>query len=187
MSRAYSNHFNSNATPGVATGLTDTIALDTGRRIGAGEGHARRRTKVARVQVPTAGMTSGDELRLMQFKSGDRVFSILVTAAGDSTTYAADLGLYKSGARHDGAVIDADLFGSALAMASGVARVDEFTQATTLGNADRGKTLWELAAIGAAAYTSDPLEDWDLVLTSTATGTAAVEDIVVEVEYTSGD
>lgn len=186
MARAYSDHFNSNATPGVAT-LTGTLAFDSQRRAPAGLGHSRLRMKTARATVGTSGMTSGDELRLMSFHSSDRIRAIFVTATGGSTTYAADLGLYKSALEHDGAVIDADLFASALALAGGIARVDEFTESTTLANIDRMKELWQLADIGGGTYTSDPDETWDLVLTSTATGTTAVEVLMVEVEYTSRD
>ncbi len=187
MSRAYSDHFNSNTIPGVAAALTDLLPLDKQRRIGAGVGHARLRKKVARAVVPTAGMTDNDELRLMQFKSGDRIFDIRATGLTESATYAADLGLYKSGLNHDGAAIDEDLFATALAFGGGaLGRTEAFTEGE-LANIHRGRPLWYLANVGAGTYTKDPMEDWDLVLTSTATGVTASETMMIEVEYTSGD
>ena len=83
-------------------------------------------------------------------------------------------------------MIDDDLFASALDVTSAIARTESFKEATTLGDTDRGKTLWELAAIGAASYTADPMEDWDLVGT-TDTGTNAALKLSVEIVYTSGD
>lgn len=187
MSRAYSDHFNSNTTPGVATGLTDTLAYDSQRRISAGLGHAVGRIKIARASVPTAGMTSGDELRMMRFKSGDRIWRLYWASDGGSTTYAANLGLYLAGLNGTGAVVDADLFGSALALATGAALTECFTESGVLTDEDRGKTCWELAAIGAGSDTVDPMVWYDLVLTSTATGTGAVNETLLIAEYTSGD
>lgn len=185
MSRSYSDHFNAT---GIATSLTDTdpntFALQT---LSAGLSHARLRTKIARATVGTAGMTSGDELRMFRMKSSDRLYRLSYSSDGGATTYAANLGLYLTGTSGDGAVVDADLFASALAAASGAALTDVFAESAVLTDEDRGKTLWALAAIGAASYTSDPQIEFDFVFTSTATGTGAVNELLLVAEYTSGD
>lgn len=123
MSRAYGDHFNSNSVPGVAA-LAGTLPYDSGRYPSAGIGHARARVKIARATVGTAGMTSGDELRMMRFRSSDRLWKLSWASAGDSTTYAADLGLYLAGTDGTGAVVDADLFDAAATIASGSALTD---------------------------------------------------------------
>ena len=184
MSRAYSDHFDPT---GAVSALSGTTTFDKTLKVSAGIAHARERVKIAHATVGTAGMTSGDELRLMRFKSTDRIIKLYYASAGASTTYAANLGLYLPGTAGDGAVVDADLFGNALALASGAALTEAFAESTVLADEDRGKTLWELAAVGAATYTEDPKTDFDLVLTSTATGTGAPEVLVVIAEYTSGD
>jgi hypothetical protein len=132
-------------------------------------------------------MTSGDELRMMRFNSGDRIWKLSWASAGTSTTYAANLGLYLAGSAGDGAVVDADLYASALALATGAGLTETFVESGVLTDEDRGKTLWEQAAIGAGSDTEDPFVEYDLVLTSTATGTGAVEEVLVIAEYTSGD
>lgn len=177
----FSDHFGT----GVATSLAGEIAYDSQKRISAGLGHARLRRKRASITVGTAAGI-GEGLRMMQFKSGDRIYNCVLTATG-GTAGAADIGVYKSGFAHDGVVIDADLFGSAVTIAGGVARVDQFTESAILANIDRGKPLWTLADIGAGTYTVDPMEDWDIVLTITTAITVSLITLNLEVEYTAGD
>ena len=182
MATQWSDHFAA-AQPG--------LTRDSERRAGAGIGHGRVRYKRANVTLDLApdDFAIGDVARLMTFKSSDRLFELFVSADGASTALTADLGLYQAGVSgaHDGAVIDADLFASALALNGAVARVDEFEEATTLTEFHRGLTLWEIAAIGEAAYTVDPFLDFDLAFTCTADILTADENVVVEAFYTSGD
>lgn len=180
MARAYSNHFHST---GISV-LAGTTTYDPQLKIPAGIGGARLKVKTARATVGTAGMTSGDELRMMRMKSSDRILRISWASDGGSTTYAADVGLYLAGSNGDGAVVDADLFASALALASGGALTEFFAESTVLTDEDRGLMLWQLADIGAATLTADPKVEYDIVLTSTATGTTAVEEVLLLVEYT---
>ncbi len=105
---------------------------------------------------------------------------------GATTTF--HVGLYKKGDADDGAVIDVDLFGSTIDWSGAIARTDYFTEAGTLDNWDRGKTLWELAAIGAASYTSDPRETWTIAATTTQDidATAGAVEMLVEALYVAG-
>ena len=183
MSRAYSEFFTSDT----VSALTSTTALESGYLAPAGISGARKKQKIIHGFVGTAGMTSGDELRLCSFHSSVRVTSIKVASDGGSTTYAADLGLYLAGTDHTGAVIDDDLYSTtALAMATGFALTEEIV-AGALTDEDIGKPLWAQAAVGAASYTSDPDLMFDLVLTSTATGTGAINEYLVIVEYVEND
>lgn len=184
MPSIFSDHF---ATTGIAASLAAEIDYDSQKRISAGKGGARLRRKTMRCVTGTAAGI-GDQIRMGQFKSSDRIFNMVTTTLGGSAG-AGDFGLYKSGNAHDGAVLDVDLFASAFTLSGTVARVDTvFTEATTLVNTDRGKSLWELVTIGAAfTYTSDPMEDWDLVITVTTAITVSLMTIQVEVDYTAGD
>ena len=176
MATYFSDHFSSDG--------SNKSTADMQIRASAGISHGRLRYKKA--SIDSVDTANGEQIRLAQFKSSDRIIEIYVTGDGTPSAGNMDLGLYKSGAAHDGAVIDDDLFASALDVTSAIARTESFKEATTLGDTDRGKTLWELAAIGAASYTADPMEDWDLVGT-TDTGTNAALKLSVEIVYTSGD
>ncbi len=180
MSDQFSDHFTSAAQP--------QAAFNTQFRPSAGISHGRMRKKVAAITLDLLPVfTTNDVARLMQFKSSDRIFEILVTSGGASTVVTVGLGLHETGNAHDGAVVDLDLFASALAVNGVIARVDQFTESGTLDNFDRGKTLWELAALGAATYTEDPFLDFDLTMTAGAATTTADEPLLIEVLYTAGD
>ncbi len=176
-----SDHFTAATQPVALT------AINTQFRPSAGISHGRMRKKIARVTLDLLPVfTTNDIARLMQFKSSDRIFEILLTSGGDSTVLTTDLGIYESGNNHDGAVVEVDIFGADLVVNGVLARADQFTVGA-LDNFDRGLTLWELAAIGAATFTEDPFLDFDLALTATAATTTDDEPIVCEVLYTSGD
>lgn len=184
MATYFSNHFGTGTALTLAGTEPATLARDF--KIGAGVGGARERYKRASMIIGTAAQI-GDVLRMVKFKSGDRVKEIMLSSSGGSAGIA-DCGIYKSGRSHDGVVLDADLFASAQALTGTIARVDIFKESTTLKDIDRGKTLWELVTIGAAfTYTADPMEDWDLCLTMTAAMTTTLCTINLEVSYTSGD
>lgn len=176
MARFYSDHFS-------ADGSNKTTA-DNQVRVSAGLSHGRVRYK--RAIVSAMDSANADEVRFAQFKSSDRIVELYLSGDGGGSAGTINLGLYKSGTDHDGAVIDMDLFASDIDTTGVIARVDQFKEAGTLTDRDRGKTLWELATIGAASYTSDPMEDWDLTGLMDAGSDAALE-LVLEVYYTSGD
>ncbi len=188
MASIFSDHFNSSGTVGPGEGaLTEELALDTGRKIEVGLGGARLRYKKGKVTCGTiAGI--GDEIRMVQMRSSDRIHSILFSSDGGSTAGDADLGLYKVGSiDHDGAVIDDDLW-STTAEATDTAhdRVEVF-EGGALDTEDVGKALWQLADVGGGTYSVDPFEDWDIVFTVTAAFTVAVSTLQIEVFYTAGD
>ena len=158
--------------------------LDSQKRAPAGVSHGRKR--YARAEVLTTATlttdTAASQIRLKQFKSGDRIHKITVHNTADGGSGAVNMGIWKSGTAHDGAVVDADIFLAAQAVsgASAAGGIEGFTDGA-LDDFDRGKTLWELNG-----DTSDPMEDWDVVITATAT-VATAQNYVGEFEYTSGD
>jgi hypothetical protein len=175
MSTYYSDHFSSD---GAAV-----TTLDDQKRASAGISHGRIRYKAARFSGAAPQTT--DTIRMMQFKSSDRLIEMFISSDGTPSAGAVNIGLYKSSLRHDGAVIDADLFGAAIDQITAAAREDALTEAA-LGDLDRGKTLWEQATVGAASYTADPIEDWDVVIVP-STNFTGNGIILLEAYYTSGD
>lgn len=178
MATYYSELYAGSATPSV---------LDTQLRAGAGVGHARQRYAKA-VCAPGAVVAVGEQVRIKQFKSSDRLNYIYFSCTDAGATGLVDIGLYKTGASHDGAEVDADLFSSAYDVkASARTQIAVWSEAGTLDQFDRGKTLWELATAGAASYTTDPMEDWDFCVTPTEVNQDTAWTLMVEFYYTSGD
>ena len=195
MANMYSDHFNTGGSSGTGTAGVATLAgeltLDAQRRAPAGIGHARLRVKIARIQVGTAAGI-GDVLRMMSFKSGDRIGSIQVHSDGGCTNGTAHLGLYLSGMNHDGAVLDYDLFGASMNLktAADTDTVEEREAmffAGALEEMDRWKPLWVNRAEGAGSDTVDPMLDYDLCFYVDEAVSVALVEVVVQVLYTSGD
>jgi hypothetical protein len=179
----FSNHFH--PTGAVAALADASVSLDTQWRPPAGIGHPRLRRKQARAVIGT-GATIGQQVRMLKFLSSDRIYNMVVTANG-GTAGAANIGAYLSGANHDGAVLDVDLFASALTIAGGVSRVDNFAEAGTLGGLQRGLQLWEQLVVGGQTWTQDPKLEIDIVATITTAVTVSLLTLIFEVEYVAGD
>lgn len=106
------------------------------------------------------------------------VSNVLVTTADIGTTTVADFGIYQT-TENGGAVVDADLFGSAVSLKDGaLARSSIVHESGVYPYTALEKPLWE-----AAGLTSDPGVMFDVVGTLTAAADAA-GTILVEVEYT---
>lgn len=91
------------------------------------------------------------------------------------TTCAADIGVYRNTA-DGGAVVDVDMFGSAVSLASALNNSDVTNESTTFTVAEQEKPLWQ-----AAGLTSNPGGSLDIVLTLTAAaGSGGVVGLAVE-------
>ena len=138
-----------------------------------------RHQKVARILLglasggTPAAFTIADVARMMTFKSSDRISELKVAAAG-GTAVAADLGIYLAGTAHDGAVVDADEFASALSLAGTVTYADVFAESVAAETIRRGMPLWERLGL-----TSDPGVEYDLCFLATATLTTADAAVIV--------
>ena len=191
MPTIFSNLFNSSGTtsPGVGA-LTEELGLDTQRRASAGFSHARVRRTHARVGLGTvAGI--GDQVRMLTLKSSDRLYSLLLSSDGGSTAGDADLGFYKTGAAHDGALPSTnsvDCFSTtAVATDTGANRVEHFVLGD-FNEENMGLQVWELINISdAATYTSDPGGTFDITFTMTVASTVALNIVQLEAFYTAGD
>lgn len=159
-------------------GLSQTSA-DMSHRAASGTKHARVRYSRASL---TALLTtaSSDVARLMTLKSNARIHAIYIQSGGEAAAGACNVGLYKTGVNHDGAVVDADLFASAsTAPSADTARTEIMVQAGTLTDEQRGTRLWELAG-----ESSDPQIEYDITMEASTTFTTTAPEIIVEVYYT---
>lgn len=189
MTTFYSNHF------GPKVGETGHFTTNTqaGRLVNAGERHGRVRHSHALVTVPTAtDLADNDEIMWLGIKSSDRIGELRVSCdANWGATTDFNIGLHKVTATGAlGTVIDEDLFAGQIDMSGAIARVDYFAGSNgSLDNWDRWKMAWELAAIGAASYTVDPVEQWAITFTASSNNSAAAAavEMMVEVLYKAGD
>ena len=149
-------------------------------------GSHRSRLRYKRAEI-TRDFGSSDVLRMMHFKSGDRINAIFVTATDSGSTGQFGIGLYETGRDHDGTQIDENLFRSAMVTTTAINHVDQFMNP---GHPDsdllRGKPLWVVADAGDGDYSVDPMEDWDLVLYCSYLFTEDTT-FILEAYYTSGD
>lgn len=95
-----------------------------------------------------------------------RVWAMMDSA---TTTFTVDIGVYYSDVNGvAGAVVDADLFGSAVALASIILPTVYTRESAQLSAAEMDKPLWDAAGI-----TADPGGTLDICFTTTATTSTA--------------
>jgi hypothetical protein len=162
-------------------GLATASTLDMQKRASAGVSHGRIRYALCRFD-PGEVVTINSIVRMKQFKSGDRIHSILLSSTDCGSAGDIDIGVYKSGAAHDGAVVDLDLFASAQDVNAAIRERLEVFDEAGLDDHDRGKTLWELNGDSV-----DPMEDWDLSIHVAEASTDTAWELTLEIFYTAGD
>ncbi len=110
--------------------------------------------------TPAAAAEANSTYRFCRVPSNARVKKVEMTAADFTTAGAVDVGIY---AKDGGAVVDADLFASALAMASGpYAHLDITFESGEYTIAEADKMLWEVLGLSA-----DPQTEYDVTATVT--------------------
>jgi len=175
----YSDHFGTD-------GDNDTSLASPSKVVSAGVSRGRVRYKRATITgLPL--QTTPDVLRFYTLKSSDRIINQWISSNGGSDAGAIDIGLYLTGTNHDGAVVDQDLFSSAQDISTAIHKTAALVESTVLQHEDAGKTLWEMAAVGAASYTSDPGVLFDVCATVTTSFTTTDSILTLECLYTSGD
>lgn len=167
MATYFSDHF----TP---TGVSQTAAVRDHRT------QEKRQHVVKDIVHVTALALTTDLIRFTTLPAGSRIVDLRISGGDQAGAGALNLGLHKS-LRHGGAVIDADLFASAVA--KNAARVDAFVESTTLTHSMRGDRLWQLADTGAGTYTEDPQEEWDITGTPSTSFTTTANSFLLEVDY----
>lgn len=122
------------------------------------------------------GDSIGSTYRLVRVRSNARISAVVLLNDALGVGAAADVGIYRT-ADDGGAVVDADLFASAAAVADASAGTDVTHESGVFGVEDVEQPLWQ--ALGLAA---DPGVDYDIVATLTA-ATAAAGTVSAKVRY----
>jgi len=124
----------------------------------------------------SATIPSGDIVRLVRVPSNARIDAVLLSTGDATTAGAIDIGVYQT-ADNGGAVVDADLFASALALTGGpFSRSDQTWESGQYTYAESCLPLW--AALGLSV---DPGVEYDIAATVTTTGNGMDTTIVLEV------
>ena len=126
----------------------------------------------------SATQTSGDIVRVVRVPSNARIDAVLLTTADATTAGAVDIGVYQTAA-NGGAVVDADLFASALALTGGpFVRSDQTWESGQYTYAESCLPLWEVLGLA-----TDPNREYDIAATVTTTGDGMGTVFVLEVQY----
>ena len=141
--------------------------------------------KISKALLSVAAADSDTSVyRVARVPSNAVIHSIRVLndAITGGTSY--DLGVYDIAGTNSGAVVDADLFASAVDLSSAnTAWLELRYEAATTAIIDYAeKTLWFILDVGAATLSSDPNKQYDICFTANTVGTGA-GDILCEVEW----
>ncbi|SOD41324.1 hypothetical protein [Nitrosovibrio sp. Nv4] len=109
-----------------------------------------------------ASLSVTSVIRMVQVPSNAVVSSVRLFSAAQ-TAGAFDIGVYRTNS-DGGAVVDVDLFGSAVSVAAAVDGTEVSNESTNYTIAKRNQQLWE-----AAGLTEDPKCDFDIALTCATT------------------
>lgn len=139
---------------------------------------------VLKESVGTIALANGDSiasvLRFCRVPSSARVSEVLVFCDA-VTSGAMDFGVYRTAA-DGGAAVDADLFASAVSIATAITVGTNIThESGVYGIEDIEQPLWQ-----ALGLTADPKVQYDLAGTLTAATTAA-GDVSIKVRYCDGN
>lgn len=116
--------------------------------------------------------------RFLRLPSNARVSQIMLSAADATTAGAIDIGLYQT-ADNGGAVVDADLFASAVDLASGpYLNADQTFESGQYTFAESQQPLWQVLGL-----TADPGIEYDLAATVTTTFNGGPTSIRLAARY----
>ena len=142
--------------------------------------------KTAKATLTLTDFTT-DVCRMMTVKINDVINAIWISSTGASTGTTVDVGLYIAGMAHDGAVIDADEFASAVDLNAGQNRLEIMLEAGATVVGRRGMQVWEIAGYSSAAAARAAVGaggEIDICLTGVGSVATASEPVVLEVEGT---
>lgn len=126
----------------------------------------------------SATQTSGDIVRMVRVPSNARISQVLLSTGDATTAGAVDIGVYQTAA-NGGAVVDADLFASALALTGGpFNNSDQTFESGEYTYAESAKPLWEVLGLSA-----DSKRDYDICATVTTTGNGMDTTLALKVRY----
>lgn len=130
------------------------------------------------VATVSATQSSGDTIRFVRVPSNARVSEVLLSTGDATTAGAVNIGVWQT-ANNGGAVVDADLFASALALTGGpFNNSDQTFESGEYTHAESALPLW--AVLGLSA---DPGIEYDIVAQVSTTFNGADTTQVLKVRY----
>ena len=134
----------------------------------------------------TTAEVSGSIIRLVRVPTDAIIKTIILENEALGTSVTADIGVYYSSSTNDspaanakaGAVVDADFFASAVAVAAAVAPTNVTNESTTYNLSKRKQPLWE--AVGLA---TDPGGFFDIAVTTGGATVAGTPRIGLRVSF----
>lgn len=136
--------------------------------------------EVAGLVTPAADDTAASTYRFCRVPSNACIRGVFISAADATTAGTMDIGVYAT--KQDGtigAVKDADLFASALAMTGGpYNNSDQTNESGEYTYAEQVKPLWEVLG-----ETVDPHVDYEIVGTVVSTFSGGPTSILLRVQY----
>lgn len=133
------------------------------------------KSAIETVEVSTA-TDAADVIYFFTVPSSASPRALKVWSDAAITSGAGDIGIYRT-ADDGGAVVDADLFASALAIGGGLTGADQMFESGIIDEGEVGQPLWQLAALSA-----DP-NCYFVVAMTVTTDMGAGGTLSVELQY----
>ncbi len=150
---------------------TPAVLTDAAKSVGM----LREASSAATVSATQA---SGDTVRLVRVPSNARISQVLLSTGDATTAGAINIGIWQT-SENGGAVVDADLFASALALTGGpFLNSDQTFESGEYTYAESAKPLWEVLGLSA-----DSNREYDVVAQVSTTFDAADTTIALKVRY----
>lgn len=137
--------------------------------------------EVTGVAATSATQASADVIRFCRVPSNARVSQVLISCADATTGGAVNIGLYDTNDNgNGGAVVDADLFASALALTGGpFNNSDQTFESGEYTYAESEKPLWEVLGLSA-----DPHKEYDVCAVVSTTFNGGPTSMKLNVRFT---
>lgn len=130
------------------------------------------------VATVSATQASGDTIRLVRVPSNARISQVLLCTGDATTAGAINIGVWQTEG-NGGAVVDADLFASALDLTGGpFNNSDQTFESGEYTYAESALPLWEVLGL-----TTDPVRDYDIVAQVSTTGNGMGTTMALKVRY----
>lgn len=135
--------------------------------------------ETAGLVTPAADDSAGSVHRFVRVPSNARISELLFSTADAATAGALNMGVYET-EENGGAVVDADLFASALDLSGGPYKNLDLTQESDEYTFAEGvKPLWEVLGL-----TQDPCKEYDIAATVSANYNGAGTAQLLKARYT---
>lgn len=130
------------------------------------------------VATVSATQAANDTIRLVRVPSNARIDAVLLSTGDATTAGNVNIGIWQT-VENGGAVVDADLFASALALTGGpFSRSDQTWESGEYTYAESCLPLWEVLGLSA-----DPVREYDVVAQVSTTGDGMATTMALEVIY----